>query len=365
MGVSVESWLEVLEQRTNVDVDYMDPAFTLSVQPFQFNDMTSNQTFVHEQMCHPDNASLLRDVVSQYKTSGWLAIYTHMAVLMCKANISNIKGRVLLQTLPTYAYNCVKTVEHARAYAREFEAVGISKDRFCIKIPATGPGLRACQILAQDGIRTLGTAVFSVHQAIAASQAGCLYISPYYNEPLAHVDRSIWPQSDDPALLHPFSPRLIQILDTYKRLYKETGREQPLVKLAGFLSTSEAMAASEIGCHSATISHQVLKELWALRYVSSKQPGEGVPKPAHPYANALPSPARLAQLAGLDPLAPATWNGELASADVDYLANNGENLDAANNADPETKRRIADALEGFVKAEKRSQSKIQGLMEGL
>lgn len=100
---------------------------------------------------------------------------------MCKANIHNIKGRVLLQTLPSYAYNTEKTVEHARAYAREFESVGISKDRLCIKIPATGPALSACPILLKEGIRTLGTAVFSVHQAIAASQAGCLYISPYYN----------------------------------------------------------------------------------------------------------------------------------------------------------------------------------------
>lgn len=106
---------------------------------------------------------------------------------MCKANIDNIKGRVLLQTLPSYAYNTEKTVEHACAYAREFESVGISKDRLCIKIPVTGPAMSACPILLKEGIRTLGTAVFSVHQAVAASQAGCLYISPYYNGRF-HVD---------------------------------------------------------------------------------------------------------------------------------------------------------------------------------
>lgn len=100
---------------------------------------------------------------------------------MCKANIDNIKGRVLVQTLPTGAYSTEQTLESARAYARDFEKVGISKDRFCIKIPSTGPALSACPILLSEGIRTLATAVFSVHQAIAASQAGCLYISPYYN----------------------------------------------------------------------------------------------------------------------------------------------------------------------------------------
>ena len=100
---------------------------------------------------------------------------------MCKANIDNIKGRVLVQTLPTGAYSTEQTLESARAYARDFEKVGISKDRFCIKIPSTGPALSACPILLSEGIRTLATAVFSVHRAIAASQAGCLYISPYYN----------------------------------------------------------------------------------------------------------------------------------------------------------------------------------------
>jgi transaldolase len=113
----------------------------------------------------------------------------------------------------------------------------------------------ACPILLEEGIRTLGTAVFSVQQAIAASQAGCLYISPYYNgknylelshevsvlvfifgpELRAHQNRDFWPSSSDPALLHPFSSRLIQILETYKRIYRETGKEQPFVKHARYI----------------------------------------------------------------------------------------------------------------------------------
>ena len=88
---------------------------------------------------------------------------------------------MLLQVLPSEAYNKEKVLEHARMYAREFASVGISKDRFCIKIPSTGPALNACVDLAKEGIPTLGTALFGLPQAIAASQAGCIYISPYYN----------------------------------------------------------------------------------------------------------------------------------------------------------------------------------------
>lgn len=100
---------------------------------------------------------------------------------MCKKNIDLISGRVLLQTLPSNAYNTEKTLEHARLYDQEFTRAGISRDRFCIKIPSTGPALNAAKILSAEGIPTLGTALFGLPQAIACSQAGMLYISPYYN----------------------------------------------------------------------------------------------------------------------------------------------------------------------------------------
>jgi transaldolase len=37
----------------------------------------------------------------------------------------------------------------------------------------------------------------------------------------------------------------------------------------------------------------------------------------HPYKNAGPTPARLAQLNKTDPLAAAKWDGKLASTDID------------------------------------------------
>ena len=100
---------------------------------------------------------------------------------MCKKNMDLIQDRVLLQTLPSNAYSTDKTVEHARLYDREFARVGIPRGKYCIKIPCTGPAMAAAKILTEDGIPTLGTALFGFPQAIAASQAGCMFISPYYN----------------------------------------------------------------------------------------------------------------------------------------------------------------------------------------
>ncbi|GJN76175.1 hypothetical protein PLIIFM63780_010214 [Purpureocillium lilacinum] len=359
-----QTWLEKLEEQLNVDVDWMDPEYIKNM-PIKPHDQTSNQLWVDIELGSPSNADLLAQTARELKDKGWLAIYTRMAVLMCKKNIDLIQGRVLLQTLPSKAYDTQATLDHARLYDAEFARAGIGRDRYCIKIPSTGAALNAAKVLSAEGIPTLGTALFSLPQAIACSQAGMLYISPYFNETRAHDDLSLWPNVEDPATQHPMSARVFQILETYRRLYKETGREQPLLKNASFISAKEAMAAGELGCHSATISHTVLNELAKLKYDGSKQPGEGVPKPVHVYRDAGPTPERLRKLAQIDPLAAAAWDGKLASTDIDYLANGGAELTKAIEADPISKERLAIALELFTGGENRSKDKVEKALAAL
>lgn len=174
---------------------------------------------------------------------------------------------------------------------------------------------------------------------------------------------TLWPNVEDPATQHPMSARIVQIIETYKRLYKETGKEQPLVKNASFISAKEAMAAGEMGCHSATISHTVLDQLAKLEYDGTKQPGEGTPKPVHVYKNAGPCPERLKKLANVDPLAAAEWDGKLASTDIDYLANEGAELTKAIEADPISTTRLADALKLFIGGEERSKAKVEEVLK--
>lgn len=125
------------------------------------------------------------------------------------------------------------------------------------------------------------------------------------------------------------------------------------------------MAAGELGCHSATISHTVLNQLAELKYDASKQPGEGSPKPQHVYKNSVPVPERLKKLATIDPLAGPDWDGKLASTDVDYLANGGAELAKAIEADPVTKKRLAIALELFTGGENRSKEKVETAMQAV
>jgi transaldolase len=62
-------------------------------------------------------------------------------------------------------------------------------ERTCVKIPMTEEGAAAAAILSKEGIFTLGTCLFSIPQAIAASQAGMHAVSMYWNGkcPLSHA----------------------------------------------------------------------------------------------------------------------------------------------------------------------------------
>jgi transaldolase len=113
----------------------------------------------------------------------------------------------------------------------------------CIKIPATPESLVACQYLEKVGIRTLATCLFSVPQAVAASQAGCLYIAPYFNGTLlplhqwalvlscaylgneelrVHFDPTVWKEYEDTAREHPMSPIIYDIVQTFKAINSKT-----------------------------------------------------------------------------------------------------------------------------------------------
>ncbi|KAE8396219.1 hypothetical protein BDV23DRAFT_177767 [Aspergillus alliaceus] len=161
-------------------------------------------------------------------------------------------------------------------------------------------------------------------------------------EVCARDDPSQWPDVEDPAIEHTMSARILQMLEMYRRLPKETGKQQPLIKNA---NAKGAMAAGEMGCHSATISSQVLDELSKL-----------------PYNNSVPTPVRLKRLAATDPLAAAKWDGKLARTGVDYLANDGAELENAIKSDPITATSLKDTLELFIGGENRSRAKVENAL---
>lgn len=152
------------------------------------------------------------------------------------------------------------------------------------------------------------------------------------------------------------SPRIIQILETYRRLEKETGREQPMLKPASFKSAREAMAMGEMGCHHATIPEDILLQLSLLDVNANPPPGSAT------ATDNKGTPSRLAHLGAIDLLANPNWSGKLARTDVDYLADNGAALTRAIDEDEATRKGLHEALEAFKDNELQSKAVIEKVL---
>lgn len=62
---------------------------------------------------------------------------------------------------------------------QEAEVLAAIHQNIVIKIPMTEEGLKAVKVLAQKGIRTNVTLVFSALQALMAAKAGATFVSPF------------------------------------------------------------------------------------------------------------------------------------------------------------------------------------------
>ena len=62
--------------------------------------------------------------------------------------------------------------------AEGLELLKISKN-IAVKIPLTWEGLKACQVLSENGAMVNITLCFSVNQALLAARAGATYVSPF------------------------------------------------------------------------------------------------------------------------------------------------------------------------------------------
>ena len=114
------------------------------------------------------------------------------------------------------------------------------------------------------------------------------------------------------------------------------------------------MAMGELGCQHATIPEDILLQLSMLTVESNPPPGN--------ESKGSGIPSRLAHLAAADPLWP-DWDGKLASADIDYLANNGEALSKAIDEDPVTSKGLHIALEEFKQNELQSKAAIEEILK--
>ncbi|MFP3122499.1 fructose-6-phosphate aldolase [Ectobacillus funiculus] len=134
------------------------------------------------------------------------------------------------------------TADEMIAQAEKLIKINGGDDKVTIKLPMTLAGLEACRYLADKGVKTNVTLIFTVNQALLAARAGATYVSPF----LGRLDDI----SEDGVQLVSKVAELFHIHNFDTQIIAASVRHPDHV-------TRVAMA----GAHIATIPYQVIEQI--------------------------------------------------------------------------------------------------------
>lgn len=149
-------------------------------------------------------------------------------------------GKLFAQTLSRDAAGMV-----AEAKRLSNAAPGI-----IVKIPVTPEGLAAIKLLQQEGIPTLGTAVYSASQGLLAALAGAQYVAPYVNRIDAQGGDGI---------------RTVKELHTLLKLHAPHSK----VLAASFKTPRQALDCLLVGCEAITLPPDIAQQMLGTPAVES------------------------------------------------------------------------------------------------
>ncbi|MCF6290716.1 MAG: fructose-6-phosphate aldolase [Desulfobacterales bacterium] len=111
-----------------------------------------------------------------------------------------------------------------------------------IKVPITTAGLQAVKALANEGIRTNVTLIFSASQALLAAKAGAAFVSPFVGR------------------LDDISHQGMDLVNDIMTIFNNYGYETEVI-VASVRSPMHVVDAALIGADIATIPYKVIEQL--------------------------------------------------------------------------------------------------------
>lgn len=230
-----------------------------SIRELVPEDATTNPSLLLKTAQNPDYRHLLGEAMkfaSQLSTTDDVSLLADaFATLAGEQILQHIPGLVSTEVDARLSFDTAATVARARRIAMLYRELGVDRDRFLIKIAATWEGIRACEVLEEEGLRCNVTLLFSLEQAIAAAEAGATLVSPFVGRIHDwHVQRGTLitdPRIDDPGV------------QSVKRIYQEfkTRSLDTIVMGASFRNAGQIEALA--GCDKLTIAPDLLQELMA------------------------------------------------------------------------------------------------------
>ena len=263
--------LQELRKLTTLVADSGDVNKAVAYSP---QDATTNPSLLLTAAKLPEYEPLIAEAVQYAKDSAQTdkvaCAMERLIVNFGARYLEHIPGRVSTQVDASLSYDTEGTVEMALRLVELYASKGIDKSRILIKIAATFEGIRAARILeTEHNVHCNITLIFSVTQAMAASEANATLISPFVGRILDwHKRNKQWEGTieSDPGVL---------LVKSVFEAFQQSG-SSTVVMGASFRNTDEIIALA--GIDMLTISPGLLAELEAMerdvpRQLSPMAPG--------------------------------------------------------------------------------------------
>ena len=176
-----------------------------------------------------------------------------ICVTFGKEILKIVPGRVSTEVDARLSYDTAATIHKARKLIGLYEAAGVGRERVLIKIASTWEGIKAAEVLENEGIHCNLTLLFGFCQAVAAAEAGVTLISPFVGRILdwykKSTGRDSYPGPEDPGVVS-----VTAIFNYFKTYGYKTE-----VMGASFRNIDEIIELA--GCDLLTISPALLDQL--------------------------------------------------------------------------------------------------------
>lgn len=230
-----------------------------AIGKYQPQDATTNPSLILKAAQIPDYQPLITQAVDWAKTQSQDAQQQLMdasdklAVNIGCEILKLIPGRISTEVDARLSFDTEASINKARHLIGLYQAAGIGRERILIKLAATWEGIRAAEVLEQEGINCNLTLLFSFAQARACAEAGAYLISPFVGRILdwykQNTDQQDYTAEQDPGVVS-----VTEIYDYYKAHGYKT-----VVMGASFRNIGEILALA--GCDRLTIGPNLLEEL--------------------------------------------------------------------------------------------------------
>jgi transaldolase len=251
----------LLEQLREMTVVVADTGDIQAIEKFKPRDATTNPSLITAAAQMPEYQGIVDETLLQAKKDAGSGAteaqivslaFDRLAVSFGKKILEIVPKRVSTEVDARLSYDTEATIAKGRYLIAEYEKAGISRDRILIKIASTWEGIRAAEVLEQEGIHCNLTLLFGIHQAIACADAGATLISPFVGRILDWYKKDTgrdYTPAEDPGVLS-----VTQIYNYYKKFGYQTE-----VMGASFRNIGEITELA--GCDLLTIAPNLLAQL--------------------------------------------------------------------------------------------------------